>query len=161
MYYASITNELKSLGSEKWLIHYKAREKISAGMDIIELTIGEPDVPIETDLIEECSKALLSGRTKYSSGRGEPNLLARIEERYNKISNSKITSENILCFPGTQTALYTTIRALAEKGDQVVVGDPMYATYEGLIRASGAEMVPVPLHSEKNFIMQLHLFRHF
>ena len=40
---------------------------------------------------------------------------------------------------------------VAETGDNVLVGDPMYATYEGVIRASGAKMVPVPLKFENGF----------
>ena len=54
-------------------------------------------------------------------------------------------------FPGTQTALYAVLMGVAETGDEVLVGDPMYATYEGVVRASGADMVPVPLHAGNGF----------
>ena len=56
-----------------------------------------------------------------------------------------------MALPGTQAALYAVMRALAEAGDEVLVGDPMYATYEGVIRAAGAEPVPVPLRPERGF----------
>ena len=42
---------------------------------------------------------------------------------------------------------------VAENGDEVLVGDPMYATYEGVVRANGANMVPVPLHAGNGFRM--------
>jgi arginine:pyruvate transaminase len=58
-----------------------------------------------------------------------------------------------MCFPGTQTALYAVMMAIAEEGAEVLVGDPMYATYEGVIRATGATMVPVPLRPEQGFRM--------
>ena len=156
MDYASVTNNLKNLGSEKWAVHLKARELIARGYDVIELTIGEPDRPPEKDLINECIRSMQEGRTKYSNGRGESNLLIKLKLKYDKISNVPITEENILCFPGTQTALYATMRSLVEDGDEVIVGDPLYATYEGIIRASGATMVPVPLLREHNFILQAH-----
>ena len=156
MDYASVTNNLKNLGSEKWAVHLKARELIAAGNDVIELTIGEPDVSPEEDLINECIRSMQAGRTKYSNGRGESNLLIKLKLKYDKISHTPITEENILCFPGTQTALYATMRSLVEEGDEVIVGDPLYATYEGIIRASGAKMVPVPLLRENNFILQAH-----
>jgi arginine:pyruvate transaminase len=57
----------------------------------------------------------------------------------------------VLCFPGTQTALFATMLGLAERGDTVLVGDPLYATYEGVIRATGAEPVTVPLRAEHGF----------
>ena len=154
MQYASLTDDLKSLGSDKWAVHLKARELITNGFDVLELTIGEPDMPPEKDLIEECIKSLQSGRTKYSNGRGEINLLSKLKEKYAKVSVLPITEENILCFPGTQTALYATMRSLVEKDDEVIVGDPLYATYEGIIRSSGAKMVTVPLRRENNFIME-------
>ncbi len=154
MQYASVTEDLKNLGSEKWAIHLKARELIASGNEVIELTIGEPDMPPEEDLINECIRSMQAGRTKYSNGRGEKNLLVKLKKKYAKVSRLPITEENILCFPGTQTALYATMRALVEKGDEVIVGDPLYATYEGIIRSSGAKMITVPLRKEHNFIMK-------
>ena len=154
MQYASVINELKDLGSKKWLLHKEARQKIACGIHILELTIGEPDVSIDPALINQCFNSMREGRTQYSNGRGESNLLEQIAIKYNKDSFLNITSENVLCFPGTQTALYASIRAVAEKGDEVIVGDPMYATYEGIIKASGANMTTVRLHAKNNFAMQ-------
>ncbi len=59
-----------------------------------------------------------------------------------------------MCFPRKQTELYAVMSGIAEAGDEVLVGDPMYATYEGVVRASGADMVPVPLRPEHGFRMQ-------
>ena len=59
-----------------------------------------------------------------------------------------------MCLPGTQTVLYAVLRALVEAGDEVLIGDPMYATYEGLIAQTGATAVPVPLKPEHGFRMQ-------
>lgn len=154
MQYSSLTDDLKNLGSDKWAVHLKARELTAAGSDIIELTIGEPDMHPERDLIEECIRSIKSGRIKYSNGRGERNLLTKLKEKYAGSSVLPITENNILCFPGTQTALYATMRSLVEQGDEVIVGDPLYATYEGIIKSSGAKMVTVPLKRKDNFILQ-------
>jgi arginine:pyruvate transaminase len=54
-----------------------------------------------------------------------------------------------MCFPGTQTALFATLMGLTGPGDGVLVGDPFYATYEGVIRASGAHRQSVPLEVPK------------
>jgi arginine:pyruvate transaminase len=74
-----------------------------------------------------------------------------LAERYTRSSGRDITSDQILCFPGTQTALFTVLMGVAETGDEILVGDPMYATYEGVIRATGADIVPVPLKPENGF----------
>ena len=59
-----------------------------------------------------------------------------------------------MCLPGTQTTLYAVLQTLVTEGDEVLVGDPMYATYEGLIRATGAAVIPVPLRPEAGFRIQ-------
>lgn len=153
MRYAAITERLADLGGEKWAVHNAARQKQRAGGEIIELTIGEPDIPIDPALIEACHASMLRGRTHYSNGRGEQGLLEALVEKYLP-RYPDITTDNILCFPGTQTALYAVITALADAGDGVLVGDPYYATYAGVIRASGALLQPVPLTLDKGFIMQ-------
>ena len=98
MHYASVTQHLKYLGSKKWAVHLKARELIAKGYEVIELTIGEPDMPPEEDLINECIRSMQSGRTKYSNGRGESNLLSKLKQKYAELSALPITEENILCF---------------------------------------------------------------
>jgi len=153
MRYAAITDRLANLGGEKWAVHYAARKKAAAGDDVIELTIGEPDIAVDPELIDICAASMRRGRTHYSTGRGELGLLDALVEKYAPRFPG-ITRNNVLCFPGTQTALYAVITALAGPGDGVLVGDPYYATYEGVVRAPGAILQPVPLRIEDGFVMQ-------
>ena len=150
----AITERLAGLGGGKWEVHLKARQMAAAGADLVEMTIGEPDVPTPPELIEAAAQAMHAGRTGYSDGRGEAHLRAALADSYSTSRGRKFGPENILCFPGTQTALYAVLQGVAEPGTEVLAGDPMYATYEGVIRASGAEMVPVPLRPEAGFRMQ-------
>lgn len=155
MRYATVTDRLAGLGGAKWALHYRARAMKSAGEDIIELTIGEPDVPTPARYIEAAARSMASGRTGYSNGRGEPGLVAALAARYSARRGREIARDQIMCLPGTQTVLYTVLRAMAEAGDEVLIGDPMYATYEGLIAQTGATAVPVPLRPEHGFRMQV------
>lgn len=154
MRFADVTRRLAGLGGAKWAVYSEARARIAKGADIIEMTIGEPDVPVPADLVSATVDALHAGRTAYSNGRGEAALLDALAARYSARWPRRFVSENFLTFPGTQTALYACVAAMVEAGDEVLVGDPMYATYEGVIRASGAEVVPVPLRAEHGFRMQ-------
>ena len=153
MRYASITDRLQNLGSEKWAVHAAARRMKAEGKPVIELTIGEPDVPPDPALLAEATRAMHAGRYRYSNGRGEPAVVAALVRKYQK-RRSDVTAENVLCFPGTQTALFSVMLGLVEAGDAVLVGDPLYATYEGVIRATGAEQVAVPLRPENGFHMK-------
>jgi len=153
MRYAGITDRLADLGGEKWAVHNAGRARMAAGEEIIELTIGEPDIPVDPALIEVTYESMKRGRTHYSNGRGEDGLLGALVDKYKPLW-PEITSDNILAFPGTQTALYAVITALVDEGDGVLVGDPYYATYAGVIRAPGALVQPVPLDIANGFVMQ-------
>ncbi|SCZ71002.1 pyridoxal phosphate-dependent aminotransferase [Epibacterium ulvae] len=151
---ASITTRLAGLGGAKWEVHASARAMVRSGRDVIQMTIGEPDAPVPDALIEAADRAMRAGRTAYSNGRGEASLCRALADRYSARRGRAFTPNNFICFPGTQTALFVVMAGVAEAGDEVLVGDPMYATYEGVIRSCGAEMVPVPLRVEAGFRMQ-------
>ena len=154
MNYAPITDRLMKLGSDKWQLHFHARELKARGEPVIELTIGEPDLPPDKEVLDALSRALYSGRTKYSYGRGEPDTLRAIADKYTKTRGYKVTEENVIYFPGTQTAIFATLLGLTSSLDSVLVGDPYYATYEGLIAATGAKRISVPLKKKHGFRMQ-------
>lgn len=154
MRYASITDRLANLGSDKWEIHLRGRELAAHDASVIELTIGEPDVPPDDALLDICAEAMRAGRTRYSNGRGEDSVVSALARKYSRRTGREIGEENILCFPGTQTALFAVMMGLLEAGDEVLVPDPYYATYEAVIRAPGAGILPVPLRAEKGFHLQ-------
>ncbi|MEP5762915.1 MAG: pyridoxal phosphate-dependent aminotransferase [Litoreibacter sp.] len=153
MHYSSLVERLSGLGG-KWEMHIKVREMAASGLDVIELTLGEPDVGVPDELVESAVGAMRRGRTKYAADQGEPDLLNALAKHYSKQSGRPIGPGNVLCYPGTQTALFASMIVLAESGDEVLVGDPMYATYEAVIRTTGAKMVPVPLDPGDGFRMQ-------
>nr|WP_245197318.1 pyridoxal phosphate-dependent aminotransferase [Labrys sp. LIt4] len=142
---------MADLGAAKWAVHFESRRRVAAGEPIIELTIGEPDTPAPQALIDAAIASLQARRIRYSGGRGEPSVLQAIAAKYSKRTGRSITTDNTAYMPGTQTALYAALAALAEAGNEVLVGDPLYATYEGVIRASGADIVLVPLDPANGF----------
>ena len=154
MRYAPVTDRLAGLGGAKWEIHALARRMQAAGEPVIELTIGEPDVATPAALMDTAARAMRAGRTGYSNGQGEPALVAALAARYSSRRGRPIGQDQVMCLPGTQTTLYAVLQTLVTEGDEVLVGDPMYATYEGLIRATGAAVIPVPLRPEAGFRIQ-------
>ncbi len=138
-------------GGAKWEVHARASALASTGRDIIALTIGEPDIPTPPEVIEPTVDALRRGRTDYSEGRGELVLRESLAAYYTAREGRAIDVAQILCFPGTQNALYVAMLGVAEAGSEVLVPDPMYATYEGVVLAAEATMVPVPLRPEREF----------
>ena len=151
MRYAEVTTRLAQLGSDKWAVHQRALEMRAGGRHVIVASIGEPENPASPILTEACIDALRHGRTGYSSGRGEPGLLQAIAARYCGRRGICVTERNVMCLPGTQAALYVALSAMVNPGDEVLVGDPYYATYEGVVAAPGGLFVPVPLSPGNGF----------
>ncbi|MCJ8139169.1 pyridoxal phosphate-dependent aminotransferase [Falsirhodobacter halotolerans] len=152
MRFAPITDRLKDLGGDKWAIHNAARDRTARGEAIIALTVGEPDITPDPGLVDICADAMRGGRTRYSNGRGETGLVTALCQTYAPRMPG-IGPSNVLCFPGTQTALFAVILALTDKGDGVLIGDPYYATYDGVVRTTGAHVQPVPLRMERDFVL--------
>ena len=151
---ASILDRVAGLGSDKWKVHVRARQMQARGEQVLMLTIGEPDQPTPDELIAVTHRALQAGRTGYSSGRGEPAVLQALARRYSARTGRAIGSDQFVWVPGTQSALYLLLTALVETGDEVLVADPCYATYHGLVRATGASLVPVALRASHGFRLQ-------
>lgn len=63
-------------------------------------------------------------------------------------------AEQVVVLAGAQCALYAVVQCLLNPGDEVIVAEPMYVTYEAVFGACGARVVPVPVRSENGFRVQ-------
>ena len=153
---ASITNRLAKLGSDKWRVHFEGRQRAAKGDKLIFLSIGEPDMPPPMAIFDVLEKSLRAGGTYYSPGDGERSILEALSRHYTKLMGREITSDQFIYLPGTQTALSVSLHCTVETGDEVLLLDPYYATYEAVVNAPGAVPVPVPLDPERGFHPNLH-----
>jgi arginine:pyruvate transaminase len=151
MRYAAITERLKGLGSEKWLVHIEGKRREAQGEKLIFLSIGEPDALPPKAIMDVAERQMRAGRTRYSSGRGEPEVLAALGRMYSNRTGRNVTADQFLFLPGTQTALSTAIMGTVDIGDEVLMCDPYYATYEGVIAAAGGTPVPVRVDPDHGF----------
>ena len=151
MKFAPISDRLAGLGAAKWAVHAEGLRRANLGEPIIMLSIGEPDLPPPASVLDAAATSMRSGRTRYAHGKGEPQTLTAIANHLTKRSGVPVSPEQILYTAGTQNGLCTALLTLAQTGDEVLVPDPYYATYEGLVAASGATFVPVATRPEDNF----------
>ncbi len=151
MKFSALTRRLDGLGSDKWAVHQEARQRQRAGRDIIMLSIGEPDFSPPAAVLDAADKAMRAGRTRYSNGRGEPEVLQAIARHYSLTSGRTIAPSQCTFLPGAQTGLFATMLALIDPGDEVLIADPYYATYDSVVAAAGGRVVPVPTQPEQRF----------
>jgi arginine:pyruvate transaminase len=151
MRFSPLVERVAGRGSAAWSIHTEARRRQEAGEDVIFLTVGDPDQEPPETVIDATVTALRDRRTGYAPTIGYPALREAIAARVARRSGQPCTADNIAVVPGAQGGLYSAMQCLAGPGDEVVVGEPIYATYEGVIGASGARMVTFPLRPERGF----------
>jgi arginine:pyruvate transaminase len=132
-------------------VHIEARRRQAAGEDIIFLTVGDPDQEPPAMVIEATVAALRQHRTGYAAIVGFPALREAIAARVARRSGQPCTADNVAVVPGAQGGVFTAVQCLAGPGDEIVVGEPIYATYEAVIGASGAQMVTFPLRPDTGF----------
>lgn len=155
MDFAALTEQLMGLGTGRWAIHHEAVRRSRQGDDIVFLSIGEPRIATPAAIVDVAVDSLRRGRTKYALGRGEPHLLEVLAARYTKRSGRTVGADQVTFFPGSHTALYALCQTLLEAGDEIMVPEPFYAAYEGIIRASRAGVVGVPLRPENHFHLEI------
>lgn len=142
---------LAAIEDDSWLVHRLARERAAAGHDVIVLSLGEPDFPPPEAAVEAAVAALRGGRSRYTPARGERATLEAIAAQASRQAGREVEPERVVFFPGSQAALFATILCLAGEGDEVIVGEPAYSTYPGVLAAAGATRVDVPLRPENGF----------
>jgi arginine:pyruvate transaminase len=149
--FSNLTERVAGRGAGAWAVHHAALRLRDAGKDVIFLTVGDPDQPPPEPLIEATVSALRARQTGYSPTIGYPALRQAIAARHARRSGQPCGAENVVIVQGTQGGLFASLQCLAGPGDEVIVLEPAYATYEAVVGATGARMVAVPLRPERNF----------
>ncbi len=155
---APLIDRIASKVAAAWQIHFDALKKRETGADVILLTVGDPDQAPPGAIIEATVDALRRRRTGYSPIVGYPQVREAIAARFARRTGQPCTAENVVVVPGAQAGLYCALQCLAGPGDEVVVGEPLYANYEAVVGAAGATMVTVPLRPENGFHLDLDAF---
>jgi aspartate aminotransferase len=116
-----------------------ASELEAEGKDVVDLSVGEPDFPTPENVVEAGKAALDAGHTGYTSSNGIPALKEAIAE---KLQGDGIDCgpENVIVTPGGKQALYEMVHTLVDEGDEVVLLDPAWVSYEAMVKLAGGSL---------------------
>lgn len=132
-------------GANGWAVHFAARQAEARGEDVVVLSVGDPDFPTPDGITDRAIEALDEGDTHYTDIPGRPALRSAIAGYVSKLTGASYERANVMVSAGTQNALFNTSLCLLTAGDEVIVPDPAYLTYEATLRIGGATLVPAPL----------------
>jgi arginine:pyruvate transaminase len=155
--FSPLVDRISARGSGAWSVHMEAARRREAGHDVIILTIGDPDQAPPEPVIDATIDALRRHRTGYSAMIGYPRVREAIAARFHRRTGRPCSADNVVVTPGAQGGLFCALQCLAGPGDEVILPEPVYNTYGGVISASGAQMVTVPLRADRGFHPDLDL----
>jgi len=124
-----------------------AKELARQGKPVINMSVGEPDFVTPRHIIEGAVRALEEGKVFYTPTRGIPELLEAIAEKVREENGIPASPENVIVTPGAKYAIFEAIMATVERGDEVILLDPSWVSYEPCVLMAEAKPVWVP-HEE-------------
>jgi aspartate aminotransferase len=138
----------------------RARELQQKGIRVVNLGGGDPDFNTPTHIVDAAAEAIRSGLTHYVASKGIPELRQAIAAKFRRDNQVAYDPDSeIIVTAGGKLALYITLAALVEPGDEVLVFDPAWVSYEPMIRMLDGIPVEVPLHPENNFALDPMVLR--
>jgi arginine:pyruvate transaminase len=152
MKYSNLVERLQGKRTAAWEIHHAAQQAFNRGEDVIILSVGDPDFATPEVIVDRAVTALREGDTHYADVVGRAPLRAAIaRDHVQQTGNQGIDENNVIVVAGAQNGLFATSLCLCEAGDEIVVPEPMYLTYEASVRVTGATLVPVAVDPAKAF----------
>lgn len=134
-----------------WRLHAEAMAAKRRGEDVIVLSVGDPDFATPPAIVDAAVTALRAGDTHYSPIAGHHYLRAAVADTFSARTGVSVTPEQVVITAGAQNGLFAAALCLTAPGDEVIVPVPMYVTYEGTVRVSGATLVTVPCDAAAGF----------
>lgn len=141
-----------SVSEAKSINIFELQELARSKKDLISMGLGDPDLPTPSHIVDAAKAAIDEGRTGPAPTRGLPELRQAIAAKLRRDNDIVADPETeILVTTGGQEALFLLIQALIEPGDEVIVPDPRYTSYDEAIKLAGGRMVLVPTDEAHDF----------
>ncbi len=126
-------------------------EMLAAYTDVINLSLGEPDMTTPAPIIEAAYRDSLAGHTHYTAFRGDPELRAEVVKFYKDEYGVEISDEEVYVVTSGNMGMYIALFTCINPGDEVLVPDPCFPVYAEQLRFCRAKAVPVPTYEEERF----------
>ena len=130
-----------------------AGEMRAQGKEIISLGLGEPDFKTPDYVVEATMKAMQDGFTHYSATQGWPELRKLIAEDCNKNYGSAYTMNDVIVTPGIKSAVYFSLAAILEPGDEIILISPYYVSYPAMVKLAEPTAKIVNVTLAKDFTL--------
>ena len=151
---AQLSNRLQRLAPSATLaMSQKSSEMKAQGIDVINMSVGEPDFNTPDHIKEAAKAAIDQNYSRYSPVPGYQDLRQAIADKLRRENGLDYTTSEILVSNGAKQSVCNTVMALVNPGEQVIIPAPYWVSYPQMVKLAGGEPVIVEATFEQNFKM--------
>ncbi|KXS42563.1 MAG: class I/II aminotransferase [Methanolobus sp. T82-4] len=121
------------------------------GTDVISFSLGEPDFDTPKHICDAAADAMYRGETHYAPSAGIPQLRDAIAEKLRTENGLDVNGSDVLVTPGAKQAIFEIMMTVLDDGDEAILFDPAWVSYNSAIRFAGADTVWVPTDTHNDF----------
>lgn len=138
----------------------RALDLRAKGVDVINLSVGEPDFDTPHHIKEAAKRAIDQNITRYPPVPGYPQLRQAIAERLNSENGANFSPQQIIVSAGAKHALCNTILATINPGDEVIIPTPTWVSYIELVKLAEGRPIELPAPQSQDFKITAAQLRH-
>jgi aspartate aminotransferase len=127
------------------------RELRAQGIDIIDLSLGEPDFDTPQHIKDAAIKAINDNWSHYTPVAGFADLREAVCTKLKRDNNLDYKPENIITSTGAKQSLANAIYAVVDNGDEVIIPTPYWVTYSELVKMAGGKVIEIRTSAESGF----------
>ena len=151
---AQLSNRLQRLAPSATLaMSQKSSEMKPQGIDVINMSVGEPDFNTPDHIKQAAKQAVDDNYSRYSPVPGYPNLRQAIAQKLERENQLHYQPSEILVSNGAKQSVTNTIMTLVNDGEEVIIPAPYWVSYPQMVKLAGGEPVIVEATFEQNFKM--------
>ena len=151
---AQLSNRLNRLAPSATLaMSQKSSEMKAQGIDVINMSVGEPDFNTPDDIKEAAKKAIDENWSRYSPVPGYADLRKAIVNKLKNENGLDYTINEILVSNGAKQSVCNTVMALVNDGEEVIIPAPYWVSYPQMVKLAGGEPVIVNAGFDQDFKM--------
>lgn len=147
----NIPEAVRAVASNGTQLRYALMELAAQQKDTIALGRGDPDLDTPPHIILAAQEAIRRNQTAPTPVAGMPELREAIAEKLRRENGLSVGSENVIVTTGGQEGLFLIMQALLDPGDEVLVPDPRYTSYDEAIETAGGKIVMIPTDHDDAF----------
>ncbi len=142
---------MRIVASPTMKVAAEAKRLKAAGIDVIDLSVGEPDFPTPQNIKDAAKKAIDENHTKYTINSGTVELRKSIINKFKKDNNLNYTINEIIVSSGAKQSIFNAILSTVSKDDEVIVPAPYWVSYPEMISLAEGKTVVIETSEENGF----------